>query len=101
MKKYTEIEGRTFEVITAPKEVHYIINSPYKAHNIYGAYKTSPSHEKVSTWEDWKKWADEIGLTMWVSSSNTWKYTIGFCGYWKDKKIWGHITDLHQRVVIV
>lgn len=96
-----EIKGHLFRVITAPKESKQILNLPYKADDIYNAYKTTPSSEKISTWESWKKWADELNFTMWVSSSNTWKYIIGFHGEYEGQVIFGYITDTHHKVVII
>ena len=100
MKRYKEINDKIFEVITAPKEVERIIFAPYKAYDIFRAYRTTPSIEKINIWKKWRKWADDVNLNIWISSSNNFKYTIAFHGYYENKKIWGLITDQHQKVVI-
>lgn len=68
--------------------------------NIYDAYRTMPSREKIDTWEVWYKWFMEHDGYCVVASRNTWQYTIE--GYITDrdtgKRYFARITRDNNRL---
>ena len=100
MSEIMDINNQLFKVIKAStKEGQYIVDLPYKAHDLWTAYDR-PSARKAHIWEYWKKWADEIGVTIWISSRNTSAFCIGFHGIYDGLKVWGWITPSYNKVVI-
>lgn len=53
MKKYIELNNRTFEVVP-----HLQVNKDY-IETIYDAYKR-PSKCKIEIWNEWLKWFNEL-----------------------------------------
>lgn len=53
MKKYVELNNRTFEVVP-----HLQVNDDY-IETIYDAYKR-PSKRKIAIWNEWAKWFNKL-----------------------------------------
>lgn len=100
MKEIFEINGQLFTVINGDtKEGKYIKDLPYKAHDLYSAYDR-PSIRKCKIWDYWERWAEEIGMTVWISSRNTSSFCVGFHGIYNGKIVWGWVTPSYNKVVI-
>lgn len=109
--KTIEINNKVFKVVNtktkAGEHIRHIAltkcNTYYYYTDIDNAYGRC-SNTKREIWDSWKKWFDEIKGTnkdIWISSKNTWQFTIGF----KFTSPTGHtfngiITKARNEVVI-
>ena len=101
MPKYIDINGERFYVVTpTTKEGYYIRNLDCRYNDIFSAYGR-PSSRKISIWNEWKKWANEMNFSMWVYSRNSSTFSIGFHGFLNNKEIHGWITKDYNKVVIL
>ena len=94
------INGVNFNVITGKKAAADIQRnydffiSRYGRRGLYDAYKT-PSDAKISIWQEWSNFADEIGGRAVVMGAGSHTFSIGIK---TDNKIF-YITKGYNKVV--
>ena len=104
MKKYINLSGKIFEVVSPRFNLDYEnIKETTKTRNIFNAYE-NPSQAKCNIYDDWDLWfwrlydneIIEDGSWLGVRSKNTFMFTLHFLVTYEGEKYYCVVTPSNQ-----